>query len=133
MSKTVIHTPKAPAAIGAYSQAIRTGNTVYLSGQIPLAPETMQLVGDDFEAQAHQVFKNLRAVCETAGGSLNDIVKLNAYLTDLSHFATFNAVMDNTSLSPTLLAPPLASPRCHAAHWWKPKPFWFCLDVMPKP
>ena len=75
MSKTVIHTPKAPAAIGAYSQAVRAGNTVYLSGQIPLAPETMQLVGDDFEAQAHQVFKNLRAVCETAGGSLNDIVE----------------------------------------------------------
>ena len=94
MSKTVIHTNQAPAAIGAYSQAIRAGNTVYLSGQIPLVPETMQLAGDDFEAQAHQVFKNLRAVCEAAGGSLNHIVKLNAYLTDLSHFATFNAVME---------------------------------------
>ena len=94
MTKTVIHTNQAPAAIGAYSQAIRAGNTVYLSGQIPLVPETMQLVGADFEAQAHQVFKNLRAVCEAAGGSLNDIVKLNAYLTDLSHFATFNAVME---------------------------------------
>ena len=94
MSKTVIHTDQAPAAIGAYSQAIRTGNTVYLSGQIPLVPETMQLVSENFEEQAHQVFKNLRAVCETAGGSLNDIVKLNAYLTDLSHFATFNAVME---------------------------------------
>ena len=90
MSKTVIHTDQAPAAIGAYSQAIRTGNTVYLSGQIPLVPETMQLVSENFEEQAHQVFKNLRAVCEAAGGSLNDIVKLNAYLTDLSHFATFN-------------------------------------------
>ena len=132
MSKTVIHTPKAPAAIGAYSQAVRAGNTVYLSGQIPLAPETMQLVGDDFEAQAHQVFKNLRAVCETAGGSLNDIVKLNAYLTDLSHFATFNAVMEQYFAVP-YPAPPLASLHCHAAHWWKPKPFWFCLDVMPKP
>ena len=94
MSKTVIHTDQAPAAIGAYSQAIRTGNTVYLSGQIPLVPETMQLVSENFEEQAHQVFKNLRAVCETAGGSLNDIVKLNAYLTDLTHFATFNAVME---------------------------------------
>ncbi len=94
MTKTVIHTNQAPAAIGAYSQAIRAGNTVYLSGQIPLVPETMQLAGDDFEAQAHQVFKNLRAVCEAAGGSLNHIVKLNAYLTDLSHFATFNAVME---------------------------------------
>ena len=94
MTKTVIHTNQAPAAIGAYSQAIRAGNTVYLSGQIPLVPETMQLAGDDFEAQAHQVFKNLRAVCEAAGGSLNHIVKLNAYLTYLSHFATFNAVME---------------------------------------
>ena len=93
MTKTVIHPPKAPAAIGAYSQAIRAGNTVYLSGQIPLVPDTMQLVGDDFEAQAHQVFKNLRAVCEAAGGSLNDIVKLNAYLIDLANFAVFNEVM----------------------------------------
>lgn len=100
MTKTVIHTPQAPAAIGAYSQAIRAGNTVYLSGQIPLVPDTMQLVGDDFEAQAHQVFKNLRAVCEAAGGSLNDIVKLNAYLTDLSHFATFNAVMEQYFATP---------------------------------
>ena len=100
MSKTVIHTPQAPAAIGAYSQAIHAGNTVYLSGQIPLVPDTMQLVGDDFEAQAHQVFKNLRAVCEAAGGSLNDIVKLNAYLTDLSHFATFNAVMEQYFATP---------------------------------
>ena len=100
MTKTVIHTPQAPAAIGAYSQAIRAGNTVYLSGQIPLVSETMQLVGDDFEAQAHQVFKNLRAVCEAAGGSLNDIVKLNAYLTDLSHFATFNAVMEQYFATP---------------------------------
>ena len=100
MSKTVIHTDQAPAAIGAYSQAIRTGNTVYLSGQIPLVPETMQLVSENFEEQAHQVFKNLRAVCETAGGSLNDIVKLNAYLTDLSHFATFNAVMEQYFATP---------------------------------
>ena len=100
MTKTVIHTNQAPAAIGAYSQAIRAGNTVYLSGQIPLVPETMQLAGDDFEAQAHQVFKNLRAVCEAAGGSLNHIVKLNAYLTDLSHFATFNAVMEQYFAAP---------------------------------
>ena len=100
MSKTVIHTDQAPAAIGAYSQAIRTGNTVYLSGQIPLVPETMQLVSENFEEQVHQVFKNLRAVCEAAGGSLNDIVKLNAYLTDLSHFATFNAVMEQYFATP---------------------------------
>ena len=100
MTKTVIYTPQAPAAIGAYSQAIRTGNTVYLSGQIPLVPETMQLVSENFEEQVHQVFKNLRAVCEAAGGSLNDIVKLNAYLTDLSHFATFNAVMEQYFATP---------------------------------
>lgn len=95
MEKNIIHTDKAPAAIGAYSQAVRAGNTVYLSGQIPLDPTTMQLVSDtDFEAQTHQVFKNLQAVCEAAGGSLNDIVKINAYLTDLSNFATFNKVME---------------------------------------
>ncbi len=94
MSKTIIHTDHAPAAIGAYSQAVRAGDTVYLSGQIPLVPETMTLISDtDFAAQSHQVFKNLRAVCEAAGGSLDDIVKINAYLTDLSHFATFNEVM----------------------------------------
>ncbi|WP_314341720.1 RidA family protein [Simonsiella muelleri] len=94
MSKTIIHTDKAPTAIGAYSQAVRAGNTVYLSGQIPLLPESMTLISEtDFAEQSHQVFKNLRAVCEAAGGSLNDIVKINAYLTDLSHFATFNEVM----------------------------------------
>lgn len=101
MSKNIIHTEKAPAAIGAYSQAVRVDNTVYLSGQIPLLPETMQLISDtDFETQTHQVFKNLRAVCEAAGGSLNDIVKVNAYLTDLSNFATFNAVMEQYFTQP---------------------------------
>ena len=100
MSKTVIHTNQAPPAIGAYSQAIRIGNTVYLSGQIPLQPETMQLAGEDFETQAHQVFKNLRAVCEAAGGNLNQIVKLNAYLIDLADFATFNKVMEQYFTQP---------------------------------
>lgn len=101
MSKNAIHTDNAPAAIGSYSQAIRTGNTVYLSGQIPLDPLTMQLVSnDDFAAQTHQVFKNLRAVCQAAGGSLNDIVKLNAYLTDLSHFAVFNEIMEQYFTQP---------------------------------
>ena len=80
MSKTIIHTDKAPAAIGAYSQAVRAGDTVYMSGQIPLDPATMTVVGNgDFRAEAVQVFKNLQAVAEAAGGSLNDIVKLNAY------------------------------------------------------
>lgn len=94
MSKTIIHTDKAPAAIGAYSQAVRAGDTVYMSGQIPLDPATMTVVGNgDFRAEAVQVFKNLQAVAEAAGGFLNDIVKLNAYLTDLANFAVFNEVM----------------------------------------
>ena len=94
MSKTIIHSDQAPSAIGAYSQAVRAGDTVYLSGQIPLDPATMEVVGGgDFRAEAHQVFKNLRAVAEAAGGSLDDVVKLNAYLTDLTNFAVFNEVM----------------------------------------
>lgn len=94
MAKTIIHTDKAPAAIGAYSQAVRAGDTVYMSGQIPLNPETMEVVGGgDFRAEAVQVFKNLQAVAEATGGSLADIVKVNAYLTDLGNFAIFNEVM----------------------------------------
>ncbi len=93
MSKSVISSDKAPAAIGTYSQAIRAGNTVYLSGQIPLDPATMQMVEGGFEAEAVQVFENLKAVCEAAGGSLADIVKLNIFLTDLGNFATVNEVM----------------------------------------
>ena len=100
MSKTIIHTDKAPAAIGAYSQAVRAGDTVYLSGQIALVPETMQLAGDDFETQANQVFKNLQAVCEAAGGSLDNVVKVNAYLTDLADFAIFNQVMERYFTKP---------------------------------
>jgi len=92
MSKTVINSSKAPAAIGTYSQAIKAGNTVYLSGQIPLDPQTMELV-EGFEAQAVQVFENLRAVIEEAGGSFKDVVKLNIFLTDLGNFATVNEVM----------------------------------------
>lgn len=91
--KAVIHSDSAPAAIGTYSQAVKVDNTVYLSGQIPLVPETMELVDGDFTEQAEQVFKNLNAVCEAAGGSLQDIVKLNIYLTDLSNFAIVNEVM----------------------------------------
>jgi len=88
-----ISTEKAPSAIGTYSQAIRAGNTVYLSGQIPLVPESMEMVSDEFAAQAQQVFENLKAVTEAAGGSLADIVKLNIYMTDLSNFATVNEIM----------------------------------------
>ena len=92
MSKQVIHTDKAPAAIGTYSQAIKVGDTVYLSGQIPLNPTSMELV-DGFEAQVVQVFENLKSVAEAADGSLADIVKLNIFLIDLSHFATVNEIM----------------------------------------
>ncbi|GLX78377.1 reactive intermediate/imine deaminase [Thalassotalea insulae] len=91
--KTIINTENAPSAIGTYSQAVKVKNTVYLSGQIPLVPETMEVISDDFAEQAHQVFKNLSAVCEAAGGNLNDMVKVNIFLMDLSQFATVNEVM----------------------------------------
>ena len=94
MSREIIHTDEAPAAIGPYSQAVKTGDTVYLSGQIPLDPASMELVDGDFEAQVERVFDNLEAVCRAAGGSLADIAKLNIYLTDLSRFATVNALME---------------------------------------
>lgn len=93
MSKTIISTENAPAAIGTYSQAVKVGSTVYLSGQIPLDPASMTMVDEDMRAQINQVFKNLSAVCEAAGGSLQDIVKLNIFLTDLSNFALVNEVM----------------------------------------
>lgn len=92
-NKAIIHSDNAPAAIGTYSQAVKVNNTVYLSGQIPLDPKIMQLVEGDFAMQAHQVFKNLQAVCEAAGGSLKDVVKLNIYLTDLANFPVVNEVM----------------------------------------
>lgn len=92
-SRRAIKTADAPAAIGPYSQAVRAGDTVYLSGQIPLVPATMELVGDSIEAQTRQVFENLAAVAAAAGGSLADVVKLTVYLTDLDHFATVNEVM----------------------------------------
>ena len=93
MSKSIISTEQAPAAIGTYSQAVKAGNTVYMSGQIPLDPATMQIVEGGFEAQAVQVFENLKAVIEAAGGSFKDVVKLNIFLTDLSHFAKVNEIM----------------------------------------
>ena len=92
-NRSVIHTGDAPEAIGPYSQAVKVGDTVYLSGQIPLDPATMELVEGDMEAQARQVFENLAAVCEAAGGSLQNIVKLHIYLVDLSHFARVNELM----------------------------------------
>ncbi len=94
MSKQPVHTDAAPAAIGTYSQAVRAGNLVFLSGQIPLVPDTMAIVDGDFEARARQVFENLSAVAAAAGGSLDDVVKVTVFLTDLDDFATVNAVME---------------------------------------
>ncbi|MDX1572450.1 MAG: RidA family protein [Methylophaga sp.] len=93
MSREIIHTANAPEAIGTYSQAIKVGDVVYLSGQIPLVPETMTVIEGDFATQTRRVFDNLSAVAEAAGGSLQDVVKLNIFLTDLSHFGTVNEIM----------------------------------------
>lgn len=94
MSKQIVSTDNAPRAIGTYSQAVRVGDTVYLSGQIPLVPETMELVQGDMEAQIRRVFDNLRAVAVAAGGGMSDLVKLNVFLTDLAHFPLVNQVME---------------------------------------
>ena len=93
MAKTIIQTDSAPAAIGTYSQAVKVDNTVYISGQIPLDPATMEIVEGGIEAQITRVFDNLTAVSEASGGSLKDIVKLNIFLTDLSHFPSVNEIM----------------------------------------
>jgi reactive intermediate/imine deaminase len=93
LTRQIIETSDAPAAIGTYSQAVRYGDIVYLSGQIPLDPETMELVAGDIESQIHRVFKNLQAVARAAGGQLDDILKLNVYLADLGNFATVNSIM----------------------------------------
>ena len=97
MKKHIISTRKAPAAVGTYSQAVAVtaGTTVYLSGQIPLVPETMEVVEGGIEDQIHQVFKNLTAVCQEAGGDLSNIVKLNIFLTDLNNFAVLNEIMSS--------------------------------------
>jgi len=93
MAKEIIHTDKAPQAIGTYSQAVKVGSTVYMSGQIPLIPESMEMVTGDIKSQIHQVFKNLSAVANAAGGDLNSIVKLNIYLTDMANFPFVNEIM----------------------------------------
>lgn len=100
MSKQTIHTDNAPAAVGPYSQAVRHGDLVFLSGQIPLDPATMKIVEGDIAAQIHRVFQNLGAVCEAAGGSLDGILKLNVFLTDLGNFATVNQVMQEYFTEP---------------------------------
>jgi reactive intermediate/imine deaminase len=93
MSREIISTPNAPAAIGTYSQAVKVGRTVYMSGQIPLDPATMQLVSGDIDAEITRVFENLKAVATAAGGTLNDAVKITVFLTDLAHFARVNEIM----------------------------------------
>ena len=100
MSKQAIHSDGAPAAIGTYSQAIKSGALVFLSGQIPLDPATMEVIDGDFETRARQVFKNLQAVAEAAGGDLNNIVKLTIFLTDLDNFAAVNSVMEEFFTQP---------------------------------
>ena len=100
MSKQPIHSDEAPAAIGTYSQAVRAGQFVFLSGQIPLDPATMEVVDGDFEARARRVFDNLQAVAKAAGGNLNQVVKLTVFLTDLSNFATVNSVMQDYFAEP---------------------------------
>ena len=97
MKKHIISTSKAPAAVGTYSQAVAVtgGTTIYLSGQIPLVPETMEIVDGGIENEIHQVFKNLTAVCQEAGGDLSNIVKLNIFLTDLNNFAVLNEIMSS--------------------------------------
>jgi len=93
MTRTVIHTANAPAAIGTYSQAIRSGNTVYVSGQIPLDPATGLLISDDIDAEIRRVFDNLAAIAQAAGGTLDNAVKVSVFLTDLGHFARVNEIM----------------------------------------
>ncbi len=93
MPKEIIQTDNAPQAIGTYAQAVKIGDTVYLSGQIPLVPKTMELIGAEMESQVRRVFDNLAAVAEAAGGTLSDVVKLNIFLTDLAHFPLVNQVM----------------------------------------
>jgi reactive intermediate/imine deaminase len=93
MARQIIRTDKAPAAIGTYSQAVKIENAVYLSGQIPLVPETMEIVQGDMAQQVRRVFDNIQAVCQAAGGDLGDIVKLNVFLTDLGHFPLVNEIM----------------------------------------
>ncbi|MCU7843947.1 MAG: RidA family protein [Candidatus Thiodiazotropha sp. (ex Monitilora ramsayi)] len=100
MSREIIRTDQAPQAIGTYSQAVKVGQTVYLSGQIPLVPETMEMVEGDIEVQIRRVFDNLQAVARAAGGGLADVVKLNVFLTDLSHFPIVNQVMSEYFAEP---------------------------------
>jgi reactive intermediate/imine deaminase len=100
MSKNTIHTNKAPQAIGTYSQAVNHNGLVFISGQIPLIPETMEMISADIEAQIRRVFENLSAICTAAGGSLDDIVKLTVFLTDMGNFSQVNAIMEQYFSAP---------------------------------
>ena len=100
MSKNIIHTDQAPQAIGTYSQAVNHQGLVFVSGQIPLDPENMEMVSGGIENQVHRVFKNLSAVCTAAGGSLDDIVKLTVFLTDMGNFPQVNAIMEQYFTAP---------------------------------
>lgn len=100
MSREIISTDKAPAAIGTYSQAVKVGDTVYISGQIPLVPETMEVNSGDFADHVRQVFNNVKAIAEAAGGSLDQIVKINVFLTNLDNFVTVNTVMEEFFTQP---------------------------------
>lgn len=100
MSKNTIHTDKAPQAIGTYSQAVNHNGLVFISGQIPLIPETMEMISADIEAQIRRVFENLSAICTAAGGSLDDIVKLTVFLTDMAHFPQVNSIMEQYFSAP---------------------------------
>ena len=100
MSKQTIHTDKAPQAIGTYSQAVKHQGTVFISGQIPLNPENMEMVTGGIEAQIHQVFKNLSAICTAAGGSLDDIIKLSVFLTNMANFPQVNTIMEQYFTAP---------------------------------
>lgn len=100
MKKEIIHTDKAPKAIGTYSQAVKVNNTVYISGQIPLIPETMEVIAGSVEEQIHQVFKNMQAIIEAAGGTFDNVVKLNIFLIDLTNFPTVNQVMSQYFTEP---------------------------------
>jgi reactive intermediate/imine deaminase len=119
MAKIIISTPHAPAAIGTYSQAVRVGDTVYMSGQIGLDPASMQMV-DGIDAQIVRVFENLKAVAEAAGGSLADVVKLNVFLTDLAHFAKVNETMAQYFTALSRRGPLSASRNCRGVRWLRP-------------
>lgn len=127
MKKDIIYTTGAPAPGGALSQAVKAGETIYLAGQVGFDPHTMQVVSTDFDEQARQAFKNLLSVAEAAGGSDRDIVKLNAYLTDVNMFPRFNAIMSEYFSPPYPAGLRWVSPPCRRGLLLKLKPSW-CSD-----